>query len=204
MADTPSSSHLAKQFSGVPLKALMGAPLKAASDANGMLARSQTQFLLSTCFDVDENKPGYMIPRMISFTLSRQVLASDGSHKTTESMDFVVPLMAIIPINSLAIETLKVSFEMDVKSTTEYSQESSQSHKDASDDDISRPYRGHQYSTEVHGSLRTSGKGKTSSAVRYVIELTAGQLPLPKGITTILDVFSKNLTPIPSKTEDSQ
>ncbi|WP_208856788.1 DUF2589 domain-containing protein [Pseudoalteromonas rubra] len=42
---------MAQQFSGLPMKSLIGGPLKAATDANGMMARTQTQFMLSTCFD---------------------------------------------------------------------------------------------------------------------------------------------------------
>ena len=42
---------MAQQFSGLPIKALIGAPLLAAAEANSKMALSQTQFLLSTCFN---------------------------------------------------------------------------------------------------------------------------------------------------------
>lgn len=43
---------MAQQFSGLPIKSLIGAPLIAAAEANSKMALTQTQFLLSTCFNV--------------------------------------------------------------------------------------------------------------------------------------------------------
>ncbi|KZN40864.1 hypothetical protein N482_20855 [Pseudoalteromonas luteoviolacea NCIMB 1942] len=74
---------MAQQFRGLPMKSLIGAPLKAATDANGMMARTQTQFMLSTCF---ENGGGANSPQAsgskltpIMVELSRPVIKADGS-----------------------------------------------------------------------------------------------------------------------------
>ena len=201
IADKKSTNPIAKSFSGIPLKALIGAPLKAAADANGMMAKSQTQFLLSTCFEKSQDEQGLLTPIMVQFRLQRRQLQPDGSlHPDSPSLDFSLPLMTLIPINSLAIESLNVSFEMDVKSSTEYNHESSEDQKAASSGRFS-DYKGAHFSSEMHGNLSNSNKktGESKANARYEIELTAGQLPLPRGITAIIDIFTQNLAPLPAK-----
>ena len=52
MATQDKLVSMARQFSGLPMKELIGAPLVAASEANNMMALSQTKFLLETCFEL--------------------------------------------------------------------------------------------------------------------------------------------------------
>lgn len=201
MADinnTNKCSSIASSFSGLPLKALIGAPLKAAADANAMVARSQTQFLLSTCFDKDE-KSGQLKPIMIEFTLSRQVLDSAGKLAPSQQMTLQMPLMSILPISSLAVEKLKIAFEMDVKSSTHFNHEQNDDLKKSSSGDLDSKQRSHQFATEMHGSLTCSESQKQQAHAKYQIELEAGTLPLPIGLRTMLDVFAKNIAPIASK-----
>ena len=51
MADvnTPLVS-MAEQFTGLPMKDLIGGPLSAAAEANNMMSVNQTRFLLATAF----------------------------------------------------------------------------------------------------------------------------------------------------------
>ncbi|WP_125560367.1 DUF2589 domain-containing protein [Pseudoalteromonas rubra] len=200
------NNNIASQFAGLPMKALIGAPLKAATDANAMIANAQTQFILSTCFEKDSHNHGHLTPVMVTFTLSRSVLEKDGSiSKTPYEMDISIPLMTLIPINSLAIEKLKVSFSMEVKSSREIKKQTSQESKQ-SRAQTRQPEHAHEFETELHGALAKSGNQSLqqsgSAHANYEVMLEAGQLPLPRGITTILDIFAKNLTPLPPKNED--
>jgi hypothetical protein len=196
-------SNPINQFSGLPMKALIGAPLKAATDANAMIARAQAQFLISTCFKENPNDDSSLSPVMVNFTLERQTINANGEITDHPAiMKFSIPLMSLIPINSLAIETLKISFDMEVKSSREFSRETSSDRKKRQDSSrIGNAYHAHEFDTELHGTLSSSNKssGNTQTGANYEITLTAGQLPLPKGVTAILDIFSKNLAPIPLK-----
>ncbi|MEJ2755898.1 MAG: DUF2589 domain-containing protein, partial [Gammaproteobacteria bacterium] len=201
MANPKSTNPTATHFSGIPLKALIGAPLKAATDANGMMARAQTQFLLSTCFEKSPEDDNVLTPIMIQFHLQRKALNTDGTSQTNDSsMLFNIPLMTVIPISSLAVESLNISFEMDVKNSTEYNQENSNDQKMSTTGRFS-DYKGAQFTTEMYGALSSSNKktGESKSSARYEIELKAGQLPLPRGLTAILDIFTQNLAPLPAK-----
>ncbi len=209
MADEPKKV-MAGDFSGLPLKALIGAPLKATADANAMLARSQTQFLLSTCFDSVDGK---LRPKILNFNLERSVVNADGTLADEKaSMEISIPLMTLIPMNSLAVQELNVAFEMEVKNSTEYIHKSQSQQKNEATGDISSPYESDKFSVEMHGTLARSRKSESSgssavkdnSSARYEITMKAGQLPLAKGITTIIDMFAKGIAPIQLKATDDK
>lgn len=199
---------MAQQFSGLPVKSLIGAPLKAAVDANGMMARSQTQFMLSTCFN---NTNGQLEPIMITFKVTRSIVKADGTPATPPTADvtFTLPLLTIIPLNSLAVDEVKVHFEMEVKSSTSTDNETSNEQETAAKADITAKYNAGLFSVEVHGSVSYDSKTKSSSkehyeasnSAKYEIDVHAGQLPLPPGVTTIIDAFTKNIAPIMLKAD---
>lgn len=154
-------ASMAQQFSGLPMKSLLGAPLKAATDANGMMARTQTQFMLSTCF----NKVGEDLePIMISFNITRSVVKPDGTAASpdTASITFTLPLLTLIPLNSLAVDDVKVHFEMEVKSSTSKDNESSNEQETAAKADITAKYNAGLFSVEVHGSVSHNSKSTSS------------------------------------------
>lgn len=198
-----ATSKMASQFTGLPMKALIGAPLKAATDANAMMAKAQTQFLLSTCFEPSETKNGHLKPIMIRFEIERKVLDAKGNESETLYFDLAIPLMTIIPLNSLAVESLTVSFEMEVKSSREFSRETSQDIEQRKQDNgkMQATTKSHEFDTELHGTLASKSHGNSSerNGANYEVELKAGTLPLPGGVKTILDAFNKSFSPILNK-----
>lgn len=203
-------ASMAQQFSGLPMKSLLGAPLKAATDANGMMARTQTQFMLSTCFD---KKGDDLEPIMVSFNITRSVVKPDGTAATppTATVKFTLPLLTLIPLNSLAVDDVKVHFEMEVKSSTSKDNESSSEQETAAKADITAKYNAGLFSVEVHGSVSHNSKStssqkehyEASNQAKYEVDVHAGQLPLPTGVTTIINAFTKNIDPIMLKDDSS-
>ena len=94
----------------IDLDSLVSAPLNAASKANKAMLNQQTQFLLATCFTVEQ---GIRTPVMVNMRLSRTGI------DPTESQDMVfqVPLISLIPFNSLGVNRVDVDFNMDVHQT---------------------------------------------------------------------------------------
>jgi hypothetical protein len=171
-----------------------------------MLARSQTQFLLSTCFEKSDN--GNLTPKMLEFRVERQVIKGSGElAPQSQSMTISVPLLTLIPMNSLAIDELNIAFEMEVKSSTEYNHEDSSVKKNELNGDVTNPYHSDRFSCEMHGTLTNSRTDKstgnaskqTKSHASYDISLHAGQLPLPNGLTTMIDMLTKGIAPIQEK-----
>ena len=117
---------MSQQFSGLPMESLIGGPLNAAAKANSAMALTQTRFMLDTCFNMaKKDKGGNEIPTqyepiMIDMILTRSVISEDKDGKvsvTPASTKFTLPLLTILPINSLAVETVDINFEMEVKSS---------------------------------------------------------------------------------------
>lgn len=201
---------MAQQFSGLPIKSLISAPLLAGAEANAKMAITQTQFLLSTCFDITEGESGTDYkPIMINMTLTRSVVKPDGSAGTPVETRFDLPLLTIMPLNSLAVDNVDVNFEMEVKSSFSNDKETSSESESAAEGSFSARVGYGCFSAEVSGSVSASSKNASSekshyeksNSARYQINAHAGQLPLPEGVTTIIQAFSQCIAPIQLKDE---
>jgi hypothetical protein len=199
---------MAKQFSGLPMKELIGAPLVAAAQANNMMAVTQTKFLLETCFAIKKNEDKEIYkPVMINMTLSRPVINADGSEAEPMETDFNLPLLTLIPLNSLAVDEVSVNFEMEVKSSFASDKSTDYAKNSKNEQSISQKMDEHQISAELTGSVAASEKSnsdesssyKKSNSAKYEINAHAGQIPLPIGVTTIIETYSQSITPIQIK-----
>lgn len=217
----PALLSMAQQFSGLPIKSLIAGPLNAAAEANAMMAQTQTAFMLNTCFkggeSNDNDKKGNtdnsaLEPIMITFTAKRSVLDEQGNPKPDATMSFTLPLLTIIPLNSLAVDDVKVHFEMEVKSSSSQSSETSKETDTSAKAGFTAGGQVGPFKVEVHGSVSTNSKSSSkasehyssSNQAKYEIDVHAGQLPLPQGVTTIIDTFTKNIAPIMVKSDDDK
>ena len=113
-----------QQFSGLPLEDLIGGPLNAEAKANASMSFVQTKFIMDTCFETveneDVNKNVTYKPKMITMVLERSFMDYDKKSGETVlnkvTTTFNLPLLTIIPIKCLAVKSMDVGFEMEVKS----------------------------------------------------------------------------------------
>jgi hypothetical protein len=170
----------AKDFQGIAIENMIGAPLVAAARANAMMAREQVNFILDHCFANDE--AGYH-PVMIRLSLTKNYVKNGKADVGSVTGFFELPLLTIVPINSLGMESLELNFSLEIKSHhTKKVQD--QSHAVLSGVIASREKR--------------SEKGQTSSGTSgpcVDVTMKAGNLPLPVGITHIIDLYSKSIHP---------
>ncbi len=225
---------MSQQFSGLPMDSLIGGPLNAAASANGAMAVNQVKFMLDSCFvkkeltaaDPTTKAPATYNyePIMINMSLTRQVItpvgvsaakawAEDKTKDPTKepkadvkniTTAFTLPLLTIIPLNSLAVKTVNIDFEMEVKSSygEDHSNASSKSMSAAASFEAKVNYG--IFSASVKGTASTKSEEKTSesshyeksNSAKYTVGVVAGQLPLPDGVKTIIDAFSGAIQPI--------
>lgn len=117
---------------------------------------------------------------------------------------FNLPLLTIIPLNSLAVQTVNINFEMEVKSSygEDHSNESSKSM--AAEASFEAKINYGIFSASVKGSASTKSEDKTSESshyeksntAKYTVAVTAGQIPLPEGVKTIIDAFAGAIIPV--------
>jgi len=210
MADERALVSMAQAFTGLPMDDLIGGPLNAAAKANAAMASTQTKFMLDTCFEVKSGQGGTDVikPIMIKMELTRGVVvppAKDGDPPTLEevSTKFDLPLLTVIPLNSLAVDNVDINFEMEVKSS--YGEETSQSSEKetAASADWEVKFGYGPVSASVKGNASYSSKDmesfnshyEKSNSAKYTVNVHAGQLPLPKGVNTIIQAFTNAIEP---------
>lgn len=209
MADVPGPAlvSMAQQFTGLPMDSLIGGPLNAAAKANSAMALTQTKFMLDTCFDTDNSgSTPSLSPIMINMTLNRSVIDERTSPPSIQQAPTTItlPLLTIIPLNSLGVDNVNITFEMEVKSS--YGEDSSQSSSSSTHTSgsfeakfgwgpISATVKGNA-SYDKSDSSNFSTHYQKSNSAKYTVLVHAGQLPLPKGVNTIIEAYTKAIEPI--------
>ena len=229
MADTPQPELLsmAQQFSGLPMDSIIAGPLNAAANANAAMALTQTKFILDNGFNKTVTGTGLTAqtsyaPIVITMSLTRGVItpgdpnASPATVTTIQNImtTFDLPLLTIIPINSLGVDNVDISFEMEVKSSfsDEASQSTSSSTAGAASFDAKLGWG--PFSASVKGSVSYDHKDsqthsthyQKSNSAKYTVRVRASQLPVPKGVNTIIEAFTQAIQPIqlPQVSDDSK
>ncbi len=196
---SPNNSDFRPNFSSeLNIESIISAPLVAASKANVVMVTGQTRFLLDYCFTKDPNKNTYE-PIMIVMSMTKGVIdatkeANDPNHIKLNKLSFSIPLLCLIPINSLAIDKVTVDFNMEITSVTSYESEHGILNKQAQ-------LNGRISASNTSRSLTASEKNttKSESSSRLKVNINAGPLPLPKGVLTILDLYTKAIQPYPEE-----
>lgn len=214
-----NKTSLAKSFTGLPMDGLIGGPLIAAAKANSLMAIEQVKFLLKYCFSKEDNEEGYH-PVMINMSLTRSYLSGSNSEgepnleKVTTT--FSLPLLTMIPINHLGVNSVEIDFDMEVKAQHQIDSASNSSligQRALKGKRKSKP-KGFDPSSQKHGynevqlvgtvSYDTKEKQtkdsndhyEKSNSARLSVSVKAGPLPLPVGVNAIIDVFSKSIHPV--------
>lgn len=203
-----SGSSIAQQFTGLPMADLIGGPLMAASDANGNMAKKQTQFLFDTCFKKSTGDSDSYDPIMIKLKMTRAVLSFDSTSKKPDTSYFDtvldLPLLTIVPLNNLGVDSVSVNFEMEVKSASSEDIKEESSSTTEGSASLSGSAGWGPFSVSISGSVSYSSEDsrthdthyENSNTAKYTVSVHAGQLPMPKGVNTIIDAYSKNIQPV--------
>lgn len=181
------------------IDSLISAPLVAASKANAMMTTGQVRFLMENCFEKQDD--GSYTPVMIKMTLQSSAIHTDNQSENgfsiaSRSIGFQVPVISLLPLNSLVVDSLNVDFGLDItsvrsgKTREQYSAEGKLS--------------GTVKKTAVMSgriSRTTGGKSRRNRNERIHINMSfeVKSQPLPEGTRTLLDLYTKTITPLPSQ-----
>lgn len=154
------------QESELNLESIVSAPVIAVSKANATMLSGQTEFILNYCFTLDKNN--YQ-PKMIDLVVK-------GENNVPSIIQ--IPLLTLLPINSLAIDKMKVNFNMEITSISSYKAQTGSLDRKA------------QLSGKLSGDNKKDPNSTTSSR-NLKVHLEASKLPLPNGLLNIIDMYSK-------------
>ena len=198
---------MAQQFSGLPMDTLIGGPLQAAASAQQGLAMTQTQYILNTGFNQTKDAGGQItytpITASIAMGQSQPVIGTDGSVSTADShlsVDF--PIITMVPIPSLSVTSVDISFDMEVKSSYSHETDAETSCKTQEQGSFDAKAGWGCFSVEVKGSVSHDSSQSNSDKqtyqksndAKYHVEVKAEQQPIPDGIKMLLKMFGDNMT----------
>ena len=184
--------NMSSQFSGLPMKDLIGGPLQAACDAQTLLANASANFIKD--IGLQEGEQGQFAARTVDFGFTRPKQLPDGS-VTTEHVDLEVPLLAIVNTPSLSVKEAEVNFTMSVSSSTSSEQTSDSS---ASLDATAKMNYGiFSMKVHVHGqvSSHSSNTRKSDNSAKYDVRVLARDDGPPEGLMKVLDMLNGAIAP---------
>lgn len=158
---------------GNNIESLISAPLVAVSKANMMMLSGQTRFILNNCFT---QKEGSYNPIMVNMSICRGTVNGKES-----SLNFQVPLLCLLPLNSLAIENARLKFNIDITSTYSYS---------PNDDTDLLPRK-----SVLNGRIVRDRNCRTESSAHMKVDINASTIPLPTGTRALIELYSKVILP---------
>ena len=200
-----STSHTGKYRMEQPIDSLISAPLVAATKANAMMFTGQTRFILENCFDKQD---GRYVPVMLEMTFQTGTVMQDrqsenGFNISTQSMNFQIPLISLLPLNSLVIDSLKLNFGLDITSVYQGKSRSER----LTEGELPGVLK---HTTVMLGRIAqtdnpSGSKQKMDSAPRKAhlkISIEVKAQALPKGVQSLLDVYSRSIAPIAHPTSN--
>lgn len=196
---------MAQEFSGLPMGALIGGPLQAAAAAQQSLSMTQTAFILNTGFTRAADGTYTPITAKIAMSESAAVVDEEGHVSEAAShMSVDFPIITMVPIPALAVTSVDITFDMEVKSSYTHETEAKSEEKSHQEGSFDATLGWGVLSVEVkgaisHDSSQSNSDKQTyqkSNDAKYHVEVKAEQQALPEGIKTILALLGKNRDPI--------
>ena len=182
------AENVASKFNGIPMKDLIGAPLKAACDAQVDLAGAAYDYMMQIGFkDPDKGET-----RLVKFNLTRPVETPDGIANTT--LEVQAPFLGLVPIPSLLIEDVDISFQMEVTSTeTEKSATNAEVSTDAKFKAFWSPV-----TVSVQGKVTSSRENtrSTNQTAKYQVHVSARQQQPTEGLARLMDIMATCTAPL--------
>lgn len=175
------------------IESLITAPLVAASKANVVMVTGQTRALLENCFNKGED--GAYEPVMIRMSMTRgfvqpEASASDADFIKPVTLTFSVPLICLIPINNIVVNKVNVQFNMEITAVASKDQKSMLPGVSPVVDD-----KAVLLGKIARRPSRAKDQPRARGSSHLQVNIRAAPLPLPLGLLTVLDLYSKSVQP---------
>ena len=166
------ASSIANQFTGLPIENLIAAPLLAAAEGQKSLASTTASFITEVGMDDKGNT------KSVTFNYD------DGSEKVV--LD--VPLLSIINVPSLCVDSIDVEFNMEVST-----QSSTKSSTDVSTKvNASCGFACWKASFEGKVSHHSESNRSSDTSAKYSISVK-GKQEKPEGLMKVLDMLNSSI-----------
>lgn len=193
---------MSSQFKGLPMSDLIGAPLDAACKSQIKLANATANFIKVVGFYPDsDGNPDTSHTRTVEFKFKRPIQNPDPQPNggmapiDEEEVEIEVPLLSVVNIPNLSIQTVDITFDMEVKSST-----STQESEDKEAGFTAKAKIGwgiFSATISAHGSISAHKEHTRSSdnSAKYHVAVHAADNGMPEGLSRVLDILQTAAAP---------
>lgn len=184
------SNKTADVLQALPFGAIIGAPLKACIEAQAMAAMTSWNFIQDAGLRINPDT-GEKEVMNVSFLFTNK----------GETSQINVPLLSIVPIPYIAVQTIDISFKANISaSKSSQEEESIQQDKEANMHAQGKVGFGiFSLETQMEASYSSKKDSKATRDSRYSVEYTmdvaikAGQEDMPAGLAKVLEILNNNI-----------
>jgi len=175
----------AAEFQALPLEYIVSAPLVAAVRAQSAVAETTRNFIESMLYEENGKKK----PVVVEFTAALKDSEGADSTKKGQEVTISAPMLSIVPIPHLRIDSITTNFKYEISQTSKKSNEKEAEAK-------LNVKTGAALSPWVSASLegRVSSKSSSESVMNRsgTLEITvhASEAPMPEGLAKVLGLLS--------------
>ena len=187
-AEQKLSSTTANTLQALPFGSIIGAPLKACIEAQAMAAQTSWKFIQEV--GLHENENGEKEVVNVSFLFQQQ----------GETSQITVPLLTVVPIPYIAVQTVDISFKANIR-TSKTSEESDKQTVEQNAQGNAQGKLGlgiFSLDARIEANYSSKKDSKATRESRYSVEYTmdvaikAVQDDMPAGLAQILEILNKN------------
>lgn len=189
--DTTPSSVATSALQAIPFGSLIGGPLNACIEAQALAAKTTWTFIQQVGLNED--------PQTKQRTAINVVFQYQ---KGSEMANLVVPLLTIVPIPYIAIDTIDINFKANISASSSSVQEDTSSTSYGGEVAAHAEFGWGMFKVSADFKANYSSKkdSKATQESKYSVEYTmdvsvhAGQDSMPAGLATVLGILRESIT----------
>lgn len=186
-----TNTNLPAEFQQLPLHAIIAEPLMATVDAQAKSAIATQNFIQSFLEPVPGNNSGDVQPMTVDFNTSITDAQNPGQ---TNSVSISAPLLSIVPIPNLLIDSLTINFKYEVGQVITSSSDTTKGMNGTLNAKIGMAAWGANLS--LAGSITNESKQANTINRNGALDISvhASQAPMPEGLAKIMSILSNAVT----------
>lgn len=196
VSKTPANVAI-NAMQAIPFSSMIGGPLNACIEAQAMAARTSWEFIKEVGLNTDEK--GQKSAVMVAFSFNR------GGRM----VQLNVPLLTIVPIPYIAINTIDINFKASISASTSTTSETAEHTEAGGELDAKAKLNLGLFSLQANLKANYSSKkdSKATAESKYSVESTidvavkAGQESMPAGMAKVLELLGTALDVVDAKGE---
>jgi hypothetical protein len=202
------SVDIGAELQALPLEYMLSAPLQSAIKSQALAAQTTIDFIEKV--GLEEDSTGNLSVRTVAFEYTRQVTdpANPTATPTPQISTLTVPMLAMVPIPYIRIDTLNVDFEFRVRETITRTSKvavSSSANTTTTVDSTTKlgggflSFLGGPSATvkanvsstfHVSASYKTTNSSTEDRSARITIAMRAVQDKMPEGLSRVLTILN--------------